>query len=185
MISTPRSSPRSSRYFSMRCRAHRGRIGRRRGRDRRLRVRARPLLRTRCSGSLAHRDGRRAARSRPFARQYPRDHDSQPRADVLRAQPPGWLRLGRGAQTPRVLISPRALAVVERDLSKEAGWPAPVPQSPLWHPIRGRAFGHQPHATSSRWFQSSWQWWMFWARWLAFAINGDTAAVWLPGPSSP
>ena len=47
-------------------------------------------------------------------------------------------------------ISPRALAIAERDLSKEAGWPAPAPQSPFWHPIRGRAFGHQSHATSSR-----------------------------------
>ena len=83
-------------------------------------------------------------------------------------------------------ISPRALAIAERDLSKEAGWPAPAPQSPFWNPIQGRAFGHQSHATliacvcsrlGSRW--------MFWARWLASAINGDTAAAWLPVPSSP
>ena len=54
-------------------------------------------------------------------------------------------------------ISPRALAIAERDLSKEAGWPAPAPQSPFWHPIEVEPSATnrtRPHRVR---VQSSWQ----------------------------
>jgi hypothetical protein len=44
-------------------------------------------------------------------------------------------------------ISPRAVAIAERELSAEAGWPPPLQEGPIWHPVEvetARPVRHRP-----------------------------------------